>query len=563
MPKIVHLSINNYRIVKALNFAIDPDEPIICLIGRGDSGKTTILDAIAAVLSPAWNMSFQDTDFYQCDPQQNINIEATIIEIPPQLQSVNKFGLHMRAYDRSTGEISDNLEPEEYSATQLGCLTVRLQVDQHLEPKWQVTNLREHEDKLISGAERSLLNCHMVADHIDKHFSWNKGNPLYSLLRSLSPVETSEDVNIIVQTLRDAKKQIDQHAFAELKEATALITRQAGALGLNIANTATTLDFKEISIRDDKISLHEDLVPFRLKGKGSKRLISMAIQLTLLQRGGIMLVDEIEQGLEPDRVRNLIQSLKEDGNGQVFLTTHSRDVIMELGAAPLAFVVQDKAKGLMQVRRSAVDDEGLVKAVRACPDAFFARKVIVCEGKTEIGICRALDNYRKLKGLPNLPYQDCAYVDGAGKTQFSYAKDILAAEIQTLVLVDSDRVDVNQEKEELKALGIKVIDCQDQLCIEAQVFNDLPWEGVLELFNIPDLSSQRREELQEKIMKYGDSAVSRQLLIDAATNGKSPWFKRIDYGEKLGDVIFNYLDELPAEKRLKIMFDQLNHWIDA
>lgn len=31
------------------------DKDFVCLLGRGDSGKTTILDAISLVLSPNWN----------------------------------------------------------------------------------------------------------------------------------------------------------------------------------------------------------------------------------------------------------------------------------------------------------------------------------------------------------------------------------------------------------------------------------------------------------------------------------------------------------------------------
>jgi putative ATP-dependent endonuclease of OLD family len=563
MPKIIHLSIRNYRCIRSLDFSIDPATQVICLTGRGDSGKTTILDAIAAVLSPAWNLTFNDTDFYQCNPQLPITIEVTLAQVPAVLLSVNKFGLHVRAYDPQNGTITDGLEPEEIGHSFQACLTIRLYIDEHLEPKWTVIDYRDHDDKPISGAERALINCYMVADQVDKHFSWNKGNPLYALLRSLNKQDHTDEVNIIVQTLRDAKKQIDQHSFEELQEATTLIMQQASRLGLNILNTATTLDFKELSIREGKISLHEDLVPFRLKGKGSKRLISIAIQLTLLQRGGIMLVDEVEQGLEPDRVRNLIQSLGEHNNGQVFLTTHSRDVIMELGAAPLVIVLQDKGREVTEVRRLGLNDESLLKAVRACPDAFFAKKVIVCEGKTEIGICRALETYRKIKFLPNLPFCDCAYVLGTGNSQFEYARSIKMANISTLVLVDSDVPKVNAEKEGLKVIGIEVIDCEDNLCIEQQVFYDLPWEGVLDLLNTVEISKTYYEELLQKITDSGDTKGSRKLLADASVSKSNPWFKRIDHGEALGGIIFKYFEVLPKEKRLKTMFDQLNNWIEG
>ena len=67
-----------------------------------------------------------------------------------------------------------------------------------------------------------------------------------------------------------------------------------------------------------------------MRGKGTKRLLSIAIQLELAKRGGIILIDELEQGLEPDRAKFLAKCLKDRGEGQVFITTHSSNVIVEL-----------------------------------------------------------------------------------------------------------------------------------------------------------------------------------------------------------------------------------------
>ena len=55
MSHIKDISIQNYRGIKNL-YQDFGDEKFIVLIGRGDSGKSTILSAIHAVLSP--NLSF-------------------------------------------------------------------------------------------------------------------------------------------------------------------------------------------------------------------------------------------------------------------------------------------------------------------------------------------------------------------------------------------------------------------------------------------------------------------------------------------------------------------------
>lgn len=56
------------------------------------------------------------------------------------------------------------------------------------------------------------------------------------------------------------------------------------------------------------VSLHENDVPLRNKGNGSKRLIPAAMQMELHGKN-IALVVEIEVGLEPHRIPGMIQSV--------------------------------------------------------------------------------------------------------------------------------------------------------------------------------------------------------------------------------------------------------------
>ena len=63
MSRIRSTFTNNYRSIKHLHQDFC-EEQFIVLIGRGDSGKTTILSAIYAALNPSRNASFTDLDFY-------------------------------------------------------------------------------------------------------------------------------------------------------------------------------------------------------------------------------------------------------------------------------------------------------------------------------------------------------------------------------------------------------------------------------------------------------------------------------------------------------------------
>lgn len=66
MSKIHTLKITNFRAINKFEHVFGSSN-FVCLIGRGDSGKTTILEAISYVLFPNWNLPFFDTDFHMAN----------------------------------------------------------------------------------------------------------------------------------------------------------------------------------------------------------------------------------------------------------------------------------------------------------------------------------------------------------------------------------------------------------------------------------------------------------------------------------------------------------------
>lgn len=76
--QIVEVNIKNFRGIKTFKQSFY-NKKLVCLIGRGDSGKSTILDAISYALSPSWNIPFNDNDFYNGDTSIPITIDISII----------------------------------------------------------------------------------------------------------------------------------------------------------------------------------------------------------------------------------------------------------------------------------------------------------------------------------------------------------------------------------------------------------------------------------------------------------------------------------------------------
>ena len=256
MAKIHELKINNFRGIKT--FSAKLGKNVICLVGRGDSGKTTILEAISVVLSPNWNLSFYDSDFYNGNTDNAIEIEVSLIGLPEKLVREDKYGLHIRGLDNN-GDIQNALEDDHKKL-----LTIKLEVKKDLEPQWYVVNGR-HDPVRISAPDRASLNVFTVADYIDRHFSWSRGNPLYSILKD-NQQDSKDETDVIIEALREAKIKIDQDSFAQFNDVTERIKIVSSDFGIDLSEAKTTIDFKDVSIKDGRVCLHDGNVPLRLKG---------------------------------------------------------------------------------------------------------------------------------------------------------------------------------------------------------------------------------------------------------------------------------------------------------
>src|SRR5208283_5493221 len=79
-PIIYRLAIEHFRCIT--KFSWHPAKGVNLILGGGDVGKTTILDAIALLLSPTNPSTLSDTDFHARDDEAGFVIEA-VVTLPP------------------------------------------------------------------------------------------------------------------------------------------------------------------------------------------------------------------------------------------------------------------------------------------------------------------------------------------------------------------------------------------------------------------------------------------------------------------------------------------------
>lgn len=368
--KIRRINIQNFRGIKYLEWNL-PDQQIFCLIGKGDSAKTTILEAIRCAFSPQWNLAFNDSDFHLCKTDDPIMIEIIIGELPDEFCSEKKYGAHLRGWDKATFTRHD--EPEDDDEV---VVSARLSVAKDLEPKWKIVTARNPDGVDFKATDRAKVNVGLIGSYSEKQLTWAAGTALAKITESENLSESLVDATRAARSSLDGQRAVALKSFDTAAAKSEAVARK---LGIPVDDSFKAhLDLGSISIRVGGLTLHDGEMPLRQLGLGSRRMLLCGIQKENLEEQHITLFDELELGLEPHRIARLVKHIKDDATGQYFLTTHSPSVLEELTVDQL-YVVHKLAGNVAVLATSGKDLEGLniQGHIRSSAKAFLSRKVVL------------------------------------------------------------------------------------------------------------------------------------------------------------------------------------------
>lgn len=561
--RITNLEIANFKGIKNAFITFPKDSRVVCLIGAGDSTKSTILQAIEWILWPSWNLPASDSDFFECDTTAPIVLRGTFTELPEKLLSEDKFGLYLRRTDVPIKE-GKNDEPADGSPI---CLTIQLTIDGSLEPKWEVVCNR-NEPKNIALSDRKSIIADKIGNNCAKDMLWGK----FSVLQKYADAKgTIHDVQTSV--LRDIAQKADLHTLDDISKTIKTIGKEYG-VGFK-GEVTNHMQIQGISL-STTVGLFDEKAPLSQRGLGSQRLLSMGLNINASSNNSILLVDEIETGLEPYRLRSIINELriKHTTVGQAIMTTHSPIAVAECTIKELLIV--HSADGTTQcIPLESGDketDDAMQAQIRKNAEAVLCKRIIVCEGKTEQGFIRALDTYlAREKGI-RIAYAGIGTADGGGSTAIKCTKLLSSCGYDVCLFMDSDKTEEKVQKDELKNAGIFVFDWEEPNAIEEQIFNDIPLSLVTKLIAIAideyglDSVKSRLSEIPYTendgylVIDEMDISLKRSIGTIAKTK-KVEWYKRIDLGEKLGNVIFSDFDSIDLNSKLYKVIKDIINWV--
>lgn len=550
MARVRHIEIRNFRSIQTLSWS--PSNGVNCLIGSGDSGKSTILDAIDLCLGARRSAPFGDTDFFGLDVARAIVIAVTLGALPDALKNIDTYGDFLRGFELGTG-----LQEDEPHAGLETVLTLKLEVNADLEPSWTLYSERADRQQLersLAWKDRSLIAPARIGTYANTNLSWARGSVLNRL--------TEERANLgleLADAARAARATFGAQAGPQLAQTLQVVNQTATALGVAVgASAQALLDAHSVSIGDGAIALHSEAgIPLRSLGTGSGRLLVAGLQRAAAAAATVALVDEVEYGLEPHRLMRLLDSLGAKDAAQplqVFMTTHSPVTLRELAGNQL-FVVRQRS-GIHTVISAGTDD-GIQGTLRKAAEAFLSKSVVVCEGASEVGFARGMDQWWVNCGATSFLANGGSYVDAGGGSPdqcFIRGEAFLKLGYRVLVFVDADKpVSTVGLIERFGAAGGQYLTWRPGLALEDELFLHLSDDGIDELLNMADELVGRElmaehiksksngqitlGEIEVERLVGGYAPASRALLGLAARNNKNGWFKSVSGFQEIAKKI--------------------------
>lgn len=367
--KILKLTINKFRGIQELEWY--PSKGTNFILGGGDTGKTTVLEAVDLLFSPSTSFNVSETDYWMRDTATIFAIEAVVRlggEVDINTQPNMAYPWH---WDGKEAVVPDSNEEKGENDE---VYRVRFTANEQQETLWEIVQPDENTIRFSVGLRRQIGLVSLPSDErndrdlrlvygsaLDRHI----GDP------SLRSRIGKQVANINLQD------ELSEEAKAALTLLDAKFGDKALPGGVSIGLTSS----KGVSI-GALVGLlaqknADTQLPLSSWGAGTRRLASLEIGAANSNAPSFITVDEIERGLEPYRLRQFLADLTGQ-DSQKFVTTHSP---IAIAAAPEAHLWYMDSSG----RIGSLPSELVGKQQKNDPETFLSRVAVIAEGVTEVG----------------------------------------------------------------------------------------------------------------------------------------------------------------------------------
>jgi putative ATP-dependent endonuclease of OLD family len=459
--QIRQLTIRRYRGIE--DFTWKPRLGVNCLVGPGDTFKSTVLAAISLLLAPYPLGPCSEFDFHRRRLAEGFEIEAYIGSL-----DLAALGTDQRLpplYGWDNGRLV--ALPEGSAEPVLRC---RVRGTPDLELVYELPlEGAEQAPPFSSALRRKLMLARLAGEErASRDLRLGTGSLLDRHLKT-SDMRGSVHAAIADATADMEIPQVSQDALAAITRT----FRSAGLptdlyLGL-VPTQGNALVGMVALVSGPAIG---EAIPLTHAGSGTRQLALISLSAALLGTAPILVIDEPERGLEPYRQRAVTQRLAElaGRDGQVFLTTHSPTILSTLPAGS----VWRMRHGLEPICFAGAP---LTKLLADDPEAFFCPMPILCEGVTEMGFVEEL-----LPGALGKNLERCGIhpVDGGGQPNvLAIAQAFIQSGMSCSAILDNELKHSGQRQAIEQQITALV--WRDAVNIEDAVCRWLPLDGLFAL----------------------------------------------------------------------------------
>jgi len=181
-----------------------PSAGINCLIGPGDSGKSSVLEAIDLCLGARRSARFSDTDFHLLNVAHPIQITVTVGALPDELLNLDTYGEFLRGFDTNTKLVEANWRL--YKTCRWNSVQNKNKAEKIFPAQYYILAVIE-KDPNVSAIDVNLKNVEFYlcsGRTLDRHVSPSRKSVGYKKFSNLSIRCTFSD---LVNTLYHLQRQ--------------------------------------------------------------------------------------------------------------------------------------------------------------------------------------------------------------------------------------------------------------------------------------------------------------------------------------------------------------------
>lgn len=530
---IYKMLIRNFRGIKDLEFF--PNKNINILIGHNNVGKTSILEAINLVLDPYYPWYIQNKinkyDFYNGDTRNSIEIELwlscgkslcktcekRIVKVGSEKEYLCPFMKYINFYDNERREFLKSNHSKEKISKSLKILRVKLIIsydheeEEIVEPEFLILDSNGNAIENFRRYHKKWIGYKFVRSNrdYDKELKFNKNSLLSKVIDiekirkdTWSRIKENEVIDILKKSndLQGIIKYFNENikVFNGEKIETDIIFAETGPFSI--------LNLLQLAFGSEAVGAIK--LPLLRHGDGFNNMVLMNLIADYIQNNTstnkIIAIEEPEQNLEPFNQRWLSKKIcnlvNDNVNNQLFMTTHSVNILQGLNNLDYLQICKYKGKGKLEfVELDTVNKMEIVKSRHTSTEflsSLFGRGVFVVEGECEFGAIPIFLNklYRTQEKKFDLDLVGFEIINGGGTDINKVIKLYKKLGMPIIVLLDYDKEDSEKEFKKYKKFSNYIIalprgweyeyiiaNSIEKLCVKKQckILRDIFYEYIL------------------------------------------------------------------------------------